>query len=262
MVLTVLGQTTTTLSALTNGGASDSSLFGQSVTFTATVTADAPASGTPIGTVIFEDGSTILGTVPLSQGSASLNTSTLGVGMHTITAEFHGDRRLAEQRRFADADGEPGPHDDHHRNFAWHAGVRSVGNLHGHRQPDRDGVGTPTGTVAFYVDGAQVGTSAIEVVHGVSTAIFQDAAALRGLAQNRGGLQRRSDVRGGNPGLLQPDRQPIDINGRRFARRSSESAASSADASAIDSSHPDPDSTGRTRRSSFSSAKRSTQRRL
>ncbi len=93
VVLTVLAQpqTTTTVSAFTNlASPRDSSLFGQSVTFTATVTADTPASGTPIGTVIFKDGSTIIGTVPLSQGSASLNTSTLSVGSHTITASFMG----------------------------------------------------------------------------------------------------------------------------------------------------------------------------
>ena len=68
VVLTALAQTSTSLSAVTTGGAaSDSSLFGQSVTFTATVAANAPGSGTPIGTVIFEDGSTILGAVTLSQ---------------------------------------------------------------------------------------------------------------------------------------------------------------------------------------------------
>lgn len=71
MVLTVLAQhtTTTALSALTTvGAAPDSSLLGQSVTFTATVKADTPASGTPTGTVVFKDGPTILGTVSLSQG--------------------------------------------------------------------------------------------------------------------------------------------------------------------------------------------------
>ena len=41
-------------------------------------------------------------------------------------------------------------------------------------------MGTPTGTVAFYVDGAQVGTSALEVVNGVPTAIFQDAGLSAG----------------------------------------------------------------------------------
>ena len=46
--------------------------------------------------------------------------------------------------------------------------------------PIAPAVGTPTGTVAFYVDGAQVGTSALEVVNGVPTAIFQDAGLSAG----------------------------------------------------------------------------------
>ena len=87
VVLTALAQTTTKLSASTSDGATNTSLFGQSVTLTATVTA---VSGVPTGAVVFEDGSTVLGTVPLSQGSASLNVSTLGVGSHSITASYTG----------------------------------------------------------------------------------------------------------------------------------------------------------------------------
>ena len=51
------------------------SLFGQSVTFTATVT------GTfPTGSVAFVDGSTTLATIPLTSGSAQWTTSALSVG--------------------------------------------------------------------------------------------------------------------------------------------------------------------------------------
>ncbi|MET0591474.1 MAG: Ig-like domain-containing protein [Polyangiaceae bacterium] len=63
---------------------------GQAVTFTATVTADPPGSGTPSGTVTFTDGATSLGTVTLSGGQASLTTSSLTVGGHTITAVYSG----------------------------------------------------------------------------------------------------------------------------------------------------------------------------
>src|SRR5205823_1250529 len=38
------------------------SVYGQAVTFTAAVTASAPGSGVPTGTVTFKDGSTVLGT--------------------------------------------------------------------------------------------------------------------------------------------------------------------------------------------------------
>src|SRR5262249_1360145 len=61
------------------------SLFGQPVTFTATVTAVAPATGTPTGTVTFRDGTTSLGTVMLNaSGIATLTTTTLSVGGHWI----------------------------------------------------------------------------------------------------------------------------------------------------------------------------------
>jgi hypothetical protein len=62
--------------------------FGQSVTFTATV---APQfSGTPTGTVTFNNGSTKLGTVSLSGGVASYTTTKLAVGTEPITAVYDG----------------------------------------------------------------------------------------------------------------------------------------------------------------------------
>jgi hypothetical protein len=62
------------------------SLFGQSVTLSATVTPKAAS-----GTVQFLNGSTVLGTVPIGNGSASLPLSTLSVGTHSITAAYSGD---------------------------------------------------------------------------------------------------------------------------------------------------------------------------
>ncbi len=78
--------TTTTLTA-----APDPSVFGQTVTLTATVTAVAPGAGTPTGTVDFFDGATLLGSGSLSGGVATLTTSSLGVGSHSLTAFFNGD---------------------------------------------------------------------------------------------------------------------------------------------------------------------------
>jgi hypothetical protein len=64
------------------------SVFGQSVTFTATVT-NTNGSATPAGAVTFKDGSTTLGTGTLSAGGvATYATSTLTVGSHTITAVY------------------------------------------------------------------------------------------------------------------------------------------------------------------------------
>jgi uncharacterized repeat protein (TIGR01451 family) len=65
------------------------SMFGQSVTFTATVTT---ASGNPGGTVNFLDGGIVLGTGILDpNGIAAFATTTLGVGSHTMTAAYIGD---------------------------------------------------------------------------------------------------------------------------------------------------------------------------
>jgi hypothetical protein len=78
--------TTTAVASATNP-----SVFGQSVTFMATVTAVAPGSGTPTGTVMFEDGSTTLGTATLSSGKATLKTTALAAGPQTITVSYGGD---------------------------------------------------------------------------------------------------------------------------------------------------------------------------
>jgi len=67
------------------------SVFGQAVTFSATVSVVAPGAGTPSGSVKFLDGATVLGTVPLTAGTASLTTSsTLAVGGHSITVSYTG----------------------------------------------------------------------------------------------------------------------------------------------------------------------------
>src|SRR6202034_3238440 len=57
---------------------SNPSSFGQSVTFTATVTPQVP--GNPTGTVTFTDGATQLGQVTLADGVAAYTTSALGIG--------------------------------------------------------------------------------------------------------------------------------------------------------------------------------------
>jgi hypothetical protein len=65
---------------------------GQSVTFTATVAAVLPATGTPTGQVTFSQGNTVLAQAPLnSSGHASFSTSALGPGSDTITATYASD---------------------------------------------------------------------------------------------------------------------------------------------------------------------------
>ncbi len=72
------------------------SVLGQSVTFTATVSAAPPGSGTPTGTVTFEDGTAVLGSAILdSTGTAAFSTSVLSAGSHSITAVYGGDSTFA-----------------------------------------------------------------------------------------------------------------------------------------------------------------------
>jgi hypothetical protein len=66
--------------------------FSLSVIFTATVSANAPGSGTPTGTVTFKDGSATLGSASLNgSGQAILSTSILALGSHSITVVYGGD---------------------------------------------------------------------------------------------------------------------------------------------------------------------------
>src|SRR6266849_3578312 len=77
--------------AVTVTSSSNPSVFGQPVTFTATLT---PANAT--GTVQFLDGVTNLGApVTVSNGTATLLTSSLSIGGHSITAVYSGDSNFA-----------------------------------------------------------------------------------------------------------------------------------------------------------------------
>jgi hypothetical protein len=76
-------------STTTVASSQNPSEFGQSVSFTATVSSTV---GTPTGTVQFKDGGTNLGSpVALSGGKASASFSNLSSGNHNITAVYSGD---------------------------------------------------------------------------------------------------------------------------------------------------------------------------
>jgi hypothetical protein len=86
---TVLATTTTALTS-----SLPSSIYGQPVTFSATVTSN---NGTPPNgdTVTFMQGTTVLGTGTLNGGTATLSISTLGVGNKAIKAIYGGDSAYA-----------------------------------------------------------------------------------------------------------------------------------------------------------------------
>ena len=83
--------------ATTIASSANPSLFGQQVTFTATVKStilpafQAVGTLTPSGTVTFKDGAATLGTAVLSGGTATFQISALAVAGHSITVFYPGD---------------------------------------------------------------------------------------------------------------------------------------------------------------------------
>lgn len=85
----VVNQDTTTVTLSTS---LNPSLYGQAVTFTASVTAEGLGAGTPTGIVTFYDSNdSPLDSVELAAGTATFTTSSLAVGTHTISATYSGD---------------------------------------------------------------------------------------------------------------------------------------------------------------------------
>ena len=81
--LSVASPTTTTLAA-----SPTSSVYGQSVDFTATVSSN---NGSPTGQVEFFDGTALIGIAIISNGEATLSAGSLSVGAHAISASYVGD---------------------------------------------------------------------------------------------------------------------------------------------------------------------------
>ncbi len=83
-------------SATTVASSQNPTTFGQSVTFTATVVASAPATDTPTGTVNFVvDGGAPQAQTVDATGKATLTTAALNGGTHTVVANYLGDGNLS-----------------------------------------------------------------------------------------------------------------------------------------------------------------------
>src|SRR5260370_442319 len=87
---TSCGPTGSSSSATTLTSSLNPSALGQAVTFTATVK-PATGSGTPTGTVTFNDGAPVLGPGTLSGGAAPVTISAQGTGAISHTAIYGGD---------------------------------------------------------------------------------------------------------------------------------------------------------------------------
>jgi hypothetical protein len=86
-----------TSTVVTSSSPSNTSTYGDQVTFEATVSVVSPGAGTPVDNVKFIEGGTCVtpttthATVALSGGKASFNISNLGAGSHLITACYPGN---------------------------------------------------------------------------------------------------------------------------------------------------------------------------
>jgi ELWxxDGT repeat protein len=147
--LWILPVNTATNTVLT--GLPDSSVFGQSVTFTASVGADAFGAGTPTGTVTFmQSGNILAANVPLSAGQAVLRTTKLSTGTQTITAIYNGDATFTGSTAVAithtvnaDATSSAVSVDVNPSSYGTVIDVTAI------VRASPPGAGTPTGTVVF-----------------------------------------------------------------------------------------------------------------
>ena len=87
-VLALAGNMTIILASSANP-----SIYGSSVTFTATITTNGVAAANSTGTVTFQDAGNTIGTRPVGGGQATLGISSLSAGTHSITAAYSGDAR-------------------------------------------------------------------------------------------------------------------------------------------------------------------------
>ena len=117
------------------------SIFGESVTFTATVTNGANPVTT--GTVTFTDGATSLGAAVAldASGQATLTTSALTAATHTITATFNETAQLATSNDSIDQVVVGRRHHDRAHVVDEPVDLRAGGDVHRHRHGDERAVG-------------------------------------------------------------------------------------------------------------------------
>lgn len=151
--------------------------FGDNITLTATVTANAPGSGIPTGTVTFKEGATVLGTGTLNgSGVATFSTIALYPGTHTLTATYSGDLNFITSTS-------PNLNQVVNNQLDTVTTVTSFRNS----SPINQAVtysarvtaitGTPTGTVTFYDNGVPFGTGTL---NGSGVATVTEPAGMLG----------------------------------------------------------------------------------
>ncbi len=173
IALSILGagtaQANNSLTVTTLTSSANPAVFGQIVTFTATVAPE--GAGTPTGSVTFFDGATSLSVVPLAVGAvATYTTTSLALGSHTITASYNGDgnfnsstglltdnpQSIIQANSFTALTSSANP-------AVFGQSVTLTATVAGLAP----GAGTPSGTVTFEDGGSSIGTASL--VNGLAT---------------------------------------------------------------------------------------------
>jgi PhoPQ-activated pathogenicity-related protein len=152
-----------------------SPVFGQPVLLTAHVSALAPGSGTPSGSVTFKDGATTLGTGALdSLGQSTFSTAGLARGNHALAVAYAGDGGFLASTSIAYGETVAkdatttilisAPNPTVFGQFTTFTATISA---------NTPGAGTPTGTVTFKEGSTSLGSGILQVVGGVNRATFR-----------------------------------------------------------------------------------------
>ena len=158
-----------------------SSVFGQTVTFTAVMAAAAPSTAAPTGSVEFMEGTTELGTGALTGGTATLDYSLLDVAgsPHAITAVYNGDANFNSAASSA-------PLEQSVTQAATATAITASPNPSVAGQPvtftitvsaAAPGAGTPTGTVTLTGPSGPIALASNTLVNGKATYTMSPAAA-------------------------------------------------------------------------------------
>jgi hypothetical protein len=169
-----------TATALTSS--QKTTVSGQLVVFRATVSAVAPGTGTPTGTMDFKDGTTDLtpGGVKLSAGQATFSTTALAVGSHTITALYNGDADYTVSQANDAAAPQAVIKDASHTVLTSFPDPAVFGQVVSFTVIVRSvplGSGTPTGTVTFLDGTTTLGSMTLD---STARATFSTASLSRG----------------------------------------------------------------------------------
>ena len=148
-VLTYSGGSTST--STTVSSSPTSSVYGQSVTFTATV--EAGSQNVSNGTVTFTYGSTTLcSAVSLSNGTATCATSALPLGSDSVTATYSGSQGRSNYAGSSGSTTESVSQDSTITTLSASPSSSLAGNpvtFTAYVSPSSPGAGTPTGTVTY-----------------------------------------------------------------------------------------------------------------